>query len=320
MSHPAHHAVRIPATTANLGPGFDAFGAAVGLHLHARSTDRTDDGRVELSGEGADELETGDGNLVWRAFVAFCEHRGVVVPDVGVRVHNGIPMARGVGSSSAAIVAGLVLARAVTGQDCSDEEVVRFADQLEGHPDNVAPAVLGGIVAAASTDEGLVLRRAQPHAALRPAILVPDQRQLTADARTVLPAALDRADVAVQAARAGHVLAGLLGMWPVAPGAAGDRLHEPPRLAAMSRSGRVVDRLRTGGIHAWLSGAGPSVAAALSGDPGEEQRLRSVAGDEGFRVYLPGWDLSGAFACPVETARCAYSRAGRCVRCPAHAV
>lgn len=319
MSERIHHAVRVPATTANLGPGFDAFGAAVGIHLHVRTTDRDDAARVTASGEGADELDPGDGNLAWRAFVAFCQHRGVDVPDVALRLHNEIPLARGLGSSSAAIVAGLTLARALTQVRCSDTEVVELADGLEGHPDNVAPAVLGGLVAAVWTDDGLVLRRTQPHAALRPALVVPEARQLTADARTVLPAALDRADVAAQAARAGHVLAGLSGIWPVAPAAAGDRLHEPPRLAAMSASGRVVQRLREEGVHAWLSGAGPSVAAAVS-TRADEDRVRAAAEPEGFRLHLPDWDLSGAVACAVEAGTCAFSGASRCVRCPAHAV
>lgn len=287
--------VRVPATTANLGPGYDSFGAAVGLHLDARTVPRGAD-RVVSEGEGAGELPADDGNLLWRAFLALSAHAGRPAPDVTVEVVNRIPLERGLGSSSAAIVAGLALARAAGELGMSDLELVRLAAEIEGHPDNVAPALLGGLVVCATTDAGeLVVRRAQPHPRLRPVVLVPEARQPTTAARGVLPAALPAEAVAAQAARAGHVLGALLGAWPAAPDLAGDRLHEPPRLAVGGASGAVVGALRGAGVHAWLSGAGPAVAAAVPArDDGALATCRRVGDAHGFAVRPLAWDLSGA--------------------------
>ncbi|HEX9889573.1 MAG TPA: homoserine kinase [Nitriliruptorales bacterium] len=298
-----HHAVRVPATTANLGPGFDAFGAAVSLGLVAVSGDRRDD-RVTTEGQGAGEIPTGDDNLVWRSFVALCEARGADVPDISLLVRNPIPLERGLGSSSAAIVAGLALARLLTAAPVGDRELVALATDLEGHPDNVAPAILGGITVTAWSDDGeLVIRRAQPHPRLRPVLLVPTDRQNTNEARGVLPEHLDKAQVSTQAARAGHVLGALLGGWPADPRLAGDVLHEPPRLQVMVASGDLVRGLRAAGVHAWLSGAGPSIAAAIPRrDAVALAFCRGLGEQHGFEVHELDWDLSGLLPCPVDAA------------------
>lgn len=288
--------VRVPATTANLGPGFDAFGAAVGLHLEAVAQPR--DRRVQRvvsEGEGAGELPTDDENLLWRSFRALCDHAGVPAPDVGISARNTIPLERGLGSSSAAIVAGLALARAVCELPVGDLELVRLAAELEGHPDNVAPAVLGGLVCAARSDRSeLVIRRAQPHARLVPIAFVPENRQATPAARAVLPGALAREDLIDHTARAGHVLAALLGVWPAEPDLAGDRLHEPPRLAAMPQTAALVAELRAVGVHVWLSGAGPSACAAVPRRDAEALAYCArVGAARGFSVRQLRWDLSG---------------------------
>lgn len=290
--------VRVPATTANLGPGYDSFGAAVSLYLGARAVPRQDrPGRVTSAGEGEGELPEDDGNLLWRAFLALCAHAGVEVPDIAVEVDNAIPLERGLGSSSAAIVAGLALARAVCDIRCSDLELVRLAADIEGHPDNVAPAILGGLVVCAASDHGeLVVRRAQPHARLRPVVLVPAARQVTTAARGVLPATLGKEQVATQAARAGHVLGALLGAWPAAPDVSGDVLHEPARFDVMGPSGVVVAALREVGVHAWLSGAGPSVCAAAAVTDGSIGTCRRIGAANGFDVRALRWDLGGVLA------------------------
>lgn len=288
--------VRVPATTANLGPGYDALGAAVGIHLEAHLTPRDGDApRVVCGGEGAGELPGDDGNLLWRSFLALCAHAGGSPPDITIRTSNAIPLERGLGSSSAAIVAGLGLARAALDLSVSDLELVRLATDIEGHADNVAPAVLGGLVAVARDDEGRpVIRRAQPHARLTPLVLVPEQRQLTTEARGVVPDGLGREDVVDQASRAGHILTALVGVWPAEPRLAGDRLHEPARLEVMGATGELVRALRGAGVHAWLSGAGPSVCAAVaSRDEDAHTVVRTAADAHGFTVQRPGWDLAG---------------------------
>lgn len=296
-----HHAVRVPATTANLGAGFDAFGAAVSLGLVAVSEQR-DAMRVTTEGEGAGELSTDDDNLVWRSFVAFCETNGAVVPDVSLLVRNQVPLERGLGSSSAAIVAGLALARLLTEAPVGDRELVALASEIEGHPDNVAPAILGGLTTTATTSDGqVVVRRIQPHARLRPVVLVPTARQNTDVARGVLPTTLARADVGTQVARAGHVLGALAGGWPAEPRLSGDVLHEPPRLAVMTATRDLLADLRDAGIHAWLSGAGPTAAAAVPRrDASAQATCRRIGEQHGYVVHALDWDLAGVLPCPVE--------------------
>jgi len=309
-----HHAVQVPATTANLGPGFDAFGVAIDRYLAVRSIDRSDQTQRVRTVRG-DPVPEGDDNLVWCSLVAFCEHHGVAVPDVALLSANAIPLERGMGSSSAAIVAGLVLGRALTGVAVGDPDLVRLADRLEGHPDNVAPAVLGGLVACAPGAEGLVVRRVNPAAHLRPVVLVPPFRQATEPARQALPPSVPREALVSQSARAGHVLAALAGTWPVDVGASGDLLHEPVRTAGGNASGAALRELRQAGIHAWLSGAGPSVAAAVPSAWGDELAvLGPIARRHGLTVETVRFELSGALACPDGA--CGIDGGRDCVHCP----
>ena len=311
-----HHAVQVPATSANLGAGFDAFGVALDRHLAVRSVPATArDDRVTYLDATVD-LPRGDDNLVWRSLVAFCERYDVAVPDVKLETRCQIPQERGLGSSSSAIVAGLTLARALTEVAVGEPELLKLATELEGHPDNVGPALLGGLVVCTVDDAGeLLVRRVNPTARLRPVALVPSQRQATSAARAVLPETLSRADVAVQIGRAGHVLGALTGTWPVAVGAAGDRLHEPARVEVMGPSAQVLAAAREAGVHAWLSGAGPSVLAAveLVGDRSADA-LEAIAQQHGFTRVELRFDLSGAFACPEDA--CALAGGNGCLSCP----
>ena len=312
-----HHTVQVPASTANLGPGFDAFGLALGLHLAVATLPRTEQTeRVRTAGDGTGELATGDDNLVWQSFVAFCEEHAVAVPDVAFRAATTIPLERGLGSSSAAIVAGMALARALTGVAIGDRELVAVAARIEGHPDNVAPALLGGLVACANGDDGaLVVRRINPAAHLRPFALIPTERQATTAARAVLPESLPRPEAVMQAARAGQVLAALAGLWPVDVRVAGDLLHEPPRFAVMGPSGAIVGSLREAGVHAWLSGAGPAVAAVVAAhDTGGLEFARQLAPAHGFVLRELSFDLMGALTCPNDG--CALAGTAGCVHCP----
>jgi homoserine kinase len=308
-------AVQVPATSANLGPGFDALGVALGLHLRVGAVARGPV-RVATCGEGAGEVPDGDDNLVWASLVRFCETVGVDVPDVSLEVRNDIPLERGLGSSSAAIVGGLALGRLLTGAVVGDRRLVALADEIEGHPDNVAPAILGGFVSATTGADGhLVVRRAQPDPSTVVLVAVPQQRQLTSEARAALPATLPREDVVTQAARAAHVAGALTGTWPIDPLASGDVLHEPGRFEVMGDSGRVARAWREVGLHAWLSGAGPAIAAAVPRVAGAaRQRATALATDAGFATHLLDWDLAGIVAC--APGRCAISGTEGCPTCP----
>lgn len=289
--------VTVPATSANLGPGFDAFGVALSLTLRARVAPR-EERRVIATGDGAGEVPTGEDNLVWRAFVAYCERFGVAVPDVSLVVDNDIPLERGMGSSSAAAVAGIALARAFTKAGGTNQDLIDLAAGFDGHPDNVAPAVLGGVVVCL----GGMAHRLQPTDRLRPVVFVPESRQSTKEARGVLPATLPLADAAANGARAAVVLTGLVGAMAWQPAAMNDVLHEPMRLRLMRDSGELVATLREVGVAACLSGAGPSVLAIVPrADEAAIQHVRTLAGN-GWRVLPLDWDVHGAEVCPPSAA------------------
>jgi homoserine kinase len=275
---------RAPATSANLGPGFDALGLALALHDELQA-EVTDGGvRVAVTGEGADELPTDESHLVVRAMWAAFDALGARPPGVRVSCVNRIPQARGLGSSSAAIVGGILLARelVVGGPDrLGDAEVLRLAAELEGHPDNVAPCLLGGFTiawteprrgeGAGSADAGTGGARAvslAPAAGVRPVLFVPEERGLTAQARAALPLSVPHADAALTAGRAALLVHALTADPGLLFSATEDRLHQKYRAAGMPATAALVDTLRDAGVAAVVSGAGPSVLA-LSPVPGD---------------------------------------------------
>ena len=311
-----HHTVQVPATSANLGAGFDAFGLALDLHLAARTVDRRAGApRVTSRGLGAESVPTDDTNLIWRSFVHACESLGEDVPDVALEVTNRIPLERGLGSSSAATVAGIVLARSVTGARVGEPALVEMAASIEGHPDNVAPAILGGLVAGARGEAGFVVRRINPlpgHVALA---FVPTVVQSTEASRATLPDGLDREAVVDQVARAGHVLVGLTGAWSIDPTLVGDRLHEPVRTAALPDVEALLGALRADGLTAWLSGSGPVVVAIVpESDARTVAAARVQAERSGAELLVLALDRLGALSCP--DGGCALSGVGGCAQCP----
>jgi len=289
--------VEVPASCANLGSGFDSLAVAVGRSLVAVTADR-EARRVIITGEGADELPSDERNRVWQAFVAYCERSGEPVPDVSLRVRSTIPLERGLGSSAAAAVAGVTLARAATGGGGSDRDLVDLAAAFDGHADNVAAALLGGLVVVVDGQP----RRLEPTDAWMPVLCVPQARQSTNAARELLPEQVSLADAAATAGRAALLVAGLTGATALDVAACTDVLHEPPRLAAMPESGRLVAALRDSGRPACLSGAGPTVLALVpGGDQEAVQAVRALAG-QGWEVDASRWNRGGAEACPPTAA------------------
>ena len=291
--------VEVPGSSANLGPGFDAFAAALGIHLVAWTSEAGPD-HVICSGEGAAELPRDDRNMVWRAFVAFCTVADVPVPDVSIVTRNAIPLERGLGSSAAAAVAGVSLARALTGARAADQDLIDLVAAVEGHADNAAAAVMGGLVVC----EGPRARRLEPSRSLHPLTFVPTNRQSTSESRARLPETVSIAEAAANGARAALVLAGLSGATAWDPSVLFDVLHEPARFAAMPETATLVTRLRADGIGACLSGSGPTVLALFPGaapDDNSLARLEELAGP-GWTVTAPGWDRAGAVVCPPSAA------------------
>lgn len=281
--------IEVPASSANLGPGFDALAVALDVTLTVSVIPRQE-ARVVPEGLGRDELPRDDGNLIWRGVLAYGERFGTEAPEVSLRSHNLIPLERGMGSSAAAAVAGVVLARALLNAGGTDAELIALAAALEGHPDNAAAALLGGLVVCA---DGLA-RRLEPSGNLRPVMCIPDGRQSTQSARGVLPDTIAHAEAAANGARVAMVLAALAGHVAWEPSVMHDVLHEPARFEVMPATGTLVAALRRAGIGACLSGAGPSVLAVVAHkDDDVMETIRSAAGT-GWDVQPVRWHRRGA--------------------------
>jgi homoserine kinase len=254
--------VTVPASSANLGPGFDSLGLALELRDTLRASIVSSGLSVTVQGEGADDLPPDESHLVVRAMRAAFESLGVSPPGIELACTNRVPHARGLGSSSAAIVGGVHLARALVtgGSDVlSDLGAFGLAARLEGHPDNVAAACFGGLTIAGNAAGDFFASRAEVSGAVRSVVLVPPTPLSTSVARGLLPDVVPHADAAANAGRAALLMAALAGQPALLLPATQDLLHQPYRRAAMPESLDLVDRLRAAGHAAVLSGAGPTV-------------------------------------------------------------
>jgi homoserine kinase len=260
--------VRVPASSANLGPGFDAVGLALALYddVTVRSTAGRDV-TVEISGEGADRLPRDERHLVACTIRTGLEHLGAEVPGLHVTCTNRIPHSRGLGSSAAAIIAGLLAARALVPDGrcrLDDVALLQLAADMEGHPDNVAACLLGGLTLA-WVDAGMVTAaRFEPAAALSPVVYVPATRAATATVRQLLPATVPHVDAVANAARAALLVPALTTSPELLLAATVDQLHQCYRGPAMPATVELVAQLRAAGVAAVVSGAGPAVLALTS--------------------------------------------------------
>jgi homoserine kinase len=282
--------VRVPATSANLGPGFDCFGLALGL-CNEVTVDTEGEPGVTWEGEGADELSTDGSDMVSRGIARTVEgqrrrHPGAEIHPFALHGVNRIPLERGLGSSSAAAVAGVAVAGVLLGPAGFDDADTTFAyaAELEGHPDNAAPATYGGLTVFAGS-----VHRFDPHPSLDPVVVVPDRLRLpTADARSALLPAVSRDDAVFNISHAALVAVGLMrGDLDLLLVALRDRLHEDVRAALVPEVATVLDDLRTRRVPACLSGAGPSILAF--------ERDGHLVGDlpEGWRAIRPGLRATG---------------------------
>ncbi|HWG84287.1 MAG TPA: homoserine kinase [Deinococcales bacterium] len=254
--------VRVPATIANLGPGFDALGMAVSLHLEVEAR-HADEDSFRYEGEGS--VPAGD-TLIHQAYREVCRLMGREPRPLAVHARNRIPLARGLGSSSAALVAGAAVADALHGHTLGRDGVLRACARLEGHPDNVAPAVLGGFTASAG--DPLVSVALPTPASWRVLVAVPHFELLTSEARAALPNEFSRADAVFNLARSALMVAAVAsGRADALREACRDRLHQPYRAPLVPGLQEAIDgALEAGADAAFLSGAGPSVAAIARDD------------------------------------------------------
>ncbi|MFR9753427.1 homoserine kinase [Nocardia sp. 004] len=302
-------AVRVPASTANLGPGFDSLGMALGIYdeIEVRTTDSGLTVRVE--GEGADEVPWGPSHLVVRAIERGLAVAGVAAAGLDVLCRNVIPHSRGLGSSSSAVVGGLAAGCALAAKldpalAVSADQLVQLASEFEGHSDNAAASVLGGVVVswtetenpdragreevAPQPEHGPVYRavRLEPHPALRPVVLIPDQCSSTAHTRGLLPEVVPHRDATFNVSRAALAVVALTQRPDLLMPATADRLHQAQRASALPLTTTWITRLRTAGIAAAISGAGPTILALGTSEfPAE---LHELAVADGLRVVEPG--------------------------------
>ncbi|MFC8531530.1 homoserine kinase [Nocardia sp. NPDC057227] len=288
---------RVPASTANLGPGFDSLGMALGIYdeIEVRTTATGLSIRVE--GEGADDVPWGPSHLVVRAIERGLEAAGVWADGLDVVCRNAIPHSRGLGSSASAVVGGLAAGCALAARfdpalAVQPDRLVQLASEFEGHPDNAAASVLGGIVVSwtESAQPGEVRSyravRLEPHATLRPVVLIPQERSSTAHTRGLLPETVPHGDAAFNVSRAALAVVALTERPDLLLPATADRLHQGQRAPALPLTTAWIARLRAAGIAATVSGAGPTVLAlTTSGFPDD---LREQAAADGLRVLEPG--------------------------------
>ncbi|WP_433522894.1 homoserine kinase [Nocardia pseudovaccinii] len=297
---------RVPASSANLGPGFDSLGMALGIYdeIEVRTTDSGLTIRVE--GEGADDVPWGPSHLVVRAIERGLEAAGVWADGLDVVCRNVIPHSRGLGSSASAVVGGLaagcgLAAKLDPALAIGSDQLVQLASEFEGHPDNAAASVLGGIVVswtetaadaasdgAVALDHGRVYRavRLDPHPTLRPVVLIPEERSSTAHTRGLLPEVVPHGDAAFNVSRAALAVVALTQRTDLLLPATADRLHQTQRAPALPLTTEWIARLRAAGIAATVSGAGPTVLALGTSEfPAE---LRQLAAIDGLRVVEPG--------------------------------
>src|ERR1700736_2944654 len=252
--------VRVPASSANLGPGFDALGLALGVYLTC-GFERAERLSIRASGRDACLISLGEDNLIWQTSLAVAKDVGEALPMIVLEIDNDIPIGKGLGSSAAALTAGVVIADHLLGLHWKPHRILNEAAQIEGHPDNVAACVLGSIVAAA-IDAGGVARavRLELPASYGVAVVVPDFILPTAQARAVLPDCYSREDTLFNVQRSALLIAALAtGTTSAFPAAFEDRLHQPYRYALVPGLEEIVKLRAPGLLGCALSGAGPSV-------------------------------------------------------------
>jgi homoserine kinase len=299
---PAAIRVRVPATVANLGPGFDAFGIAIRMYLEVELEPRRDTVDVSLDGEGSGELPADETNLVIRSMDAFFSHIARRPSGFAVTIRNPIPLASGLGSSAAAVVGGLMAARALAGSKVPQTEMISLATEIEGHPDNILPALLGGLVVCYRSWKTGELHHYQlePSERLIPILVVPREGYPTKKAREALPGDVSFEDAQFTASRAGL----LVGAMTTGAGAEvlaeamNDRLHEPHRLRLMPETAEVLGQLRDAGLPAAMAGAGPSILVVVPKPEAatRTEQVRRVCRNRnaGWRVFASEWEPEGA--------------------------
>jgi homoserine kinase len=293
--------VTVPATTANLGPGFDCIGAALKLYNQFKFTRLEEGGlTITVTGEEAERVQTDDSNLLYQAFIRFYQHIEQTPPAVKIAIQLGVPLARGLGSSATAIVGGLIAANQLEGAPMSQSQLMELAIAMEGHPDNVVPALLGGCRLAASSGAGWEICDIPWHRDIIPVVAIPNFELSTLEARRVVPTEVSRADAIFNTAHLGLLLRGLeTGKAEWLKTALQDKLHQPYRKALIPGYDAVnLAAVGAGAYGMVISGAGPTLLALTNDLHSEAVQTAMLAAwqQEGIiaNVRSLSLDLEGA--------------------------
>lgn len=290
--------VKVPATSANLGPGFDTLGMALSYYDELQVEAVAGSGAVvEVHGEGAGEVATDETNLVVKSLAYTFAKYGQKVPGLKLTAHNIIPHGRGMGSSGAAVVSGIVAAKGLLDGivEISDQELLTIATELEGHPDNVAPALFGGLTIAWEDETGPHHKKLFVHRGVSPLELVPNHKMSTALARSLQPESVPHDDAVFNVSRSALLIAALTQSPELLMAATEDRLHQDYRAAAMPETDSIVKLMRENGHAAVVSGAGPSVLV-LASDPAQRLEAAKLAAKHhpDWQALLLAVDFKGA--------------------------
>jgi homoserine kinase len=290
--------VKVPATSANLGPGFDTLGMALSFYDELEVEVVAGSGAfVEVIGEGAGEVPTDESNLVVRSIAYVFEQAGLALPGLRLKAHNVIPHGRGMGSSGAAVVSGIVAAKGLLEGivDFTPERLLQLATDLEGHPDNVAPALFGGLTIAWEDAKGPHHKKLIVHRGVSPLELVPNFKMSTATARALQPESVPHEDAVFNVSRSALLVAALTQSPELLMAATEDRLHQGYRSEAMPEAGKVIELMRANNHAAVVSGAGPSVLV-LASDPAERMEAAKLAAENfpQWRALVLAVDFKGA--------------------------
>jgi homoserine kinase len=296
--------VKVPATSANLGPGFDTLGLALAQYDELEVEAGGEGLRIEVHGVGAGEVPLDESHLVVRAIAHTLAHYGRELPPLRLVAHNSIPHGRGLGSSGAAIVAGVMAAKGLLEPEVeiSPDELLELATELEGHPDNVAPALFGWLTIAWVTPEGPRHKKLMVHRGVSPLILVPEHEMSTALARSLQPQSVPHEDAVFNVSRSALLVAALIQSPELLLAATEDKLHQRYRAEAMPETDRLIRVLRDAGHPAVVSGAGPSILV-LASDPSERadaMRIVEEAAETAWQALPLAVDFLGATATPVD--------------------
>ncbi|WP_259159589.1 homoserine kinase [Microbacterium phyllosphaerae] len=290
--------VTVPATSANLGPGFDTLGLALSVYDTLLVTGLpAGELEIEVSGSGAAEIPRDASNLIVRTIAHVYADVDRPLPGLRIVAENGVPHGRGLGSSGAAVAAGILAAKGLLEGDVEidDADMLRLATEIEGHPDNVAPALFGGLTIAWVGERGPQHKKLLVHRGVSPLVLVPSFTMSTSKARSLQPPQVSTADAVFNVSRSALLIAALMQSPELLLDATADRLHQDYRAEAMPETQRLVQALRAAGFAAVVSGAGPSVLVLADG-PGSRQdavELAESTTDTPWEALLLAVDVRG---------------------------